>query len=519
VTPAPPPPRAQPERRDLEWDEDELETQIYDQPGGMPAPAVAAGAARKKTGAFVSAPTAPALFGADSLDLAVKAGFGGPNAVETRPIVPPERPIAPPPRKAGRATANGAALSAPSFPAPREPSMTARGTIIPEISVRRPPAPGKIWLAMGAVAVAGLAVGGYWIFSGDSGTKPQAPAAAPAEVAAATASKPAEPPPAPLPVDPSSGFDITTDPPSGRVRLDGSEIGNAPLRVRSLLAGKHQLEVGLAGYQTSTQEITVEQGKALQLAVKLDKAAATTSVIKLTSDPAGAKVSLVENGAKTALGVTPAEAKLEPTKKYEALFELDGYAAVTRPIAAGDTAVAVALVKNGGPTVTPAPAPPPKEISAVPPQPPKKVVAPTPPKPKPHREPAPPPPRREPPPPTRREVAQATRAEPSEPPRPIETKPAPIPVEPRPLTPRETTPAVGGAMGHLTLGAKPPCTVLINGQDTGKTTPVKDLEVKSGTVSVTLVNGEFGIRESFTVTVGSGESKKVIKDFSDRLPK
>src|SRR5262249_13082423 len=88
---ATPPPKPEPRRAEpaLEWDEDELETQIYDQPGEPPA--VAAGAARKKTGAFVSAPTAPAVVGADSLDLAVKSGFvGGPNAVDTRPMGPPD---------------------------------------------------------------------------------------------------------------------------------------------------------------------------------------------------------------------------------------------------------------------------------------------------------------------------------------------------------------------------------------------------------------------------------------------
>jgi serine/threonine protein kinase len=517
VTP-PPKPVERAERRPepaLEWDEDELETQIYDQPG-EPMPAVAAGAARKKTGAFVSAPTAPAVVGADSLDLAVKSGFVGPNAVETRPIGPPEKSPAPV-RKPGRATSNGSALAAPSFPAPREPSMTARGTIVPEISVRRPPNPAKIWLVAGAVGIACIAVGGYWIFSGSSTPRPQPPVVA----EAAPAAKAPEPPPAPLPVDPSSGFDITTDPPSGKVRLDGSEIGNAPLRVRSLLAGRHQLEVTAPGYQARAQEIVVEQGKALQLAVKLDKAttAAAMTVVKMTSTPSGAKVTLVDNGTKTALGVTPNEAKLDPAKKYEAIFELDGYQAATRPIGAGDTAVAVTLAKAGGPIVEPAP--PPKEISAVPPPPPppKRAAAPKPARP---RHEAPPPPAPAP----KREVAAAPREKPAL----IETRPseartetrsAPLPsapATPAPSSPREPAAASAGA-GHLTLGAKPPCTVLINGQDTGKTTPVKDLEVKSGTVSVTLVNGEFGIRESFSVTVAAGESKKIIKDFSDRLPK
>ena len=75
-----------------------------------------------------------------------------------------------------------------------------------------------------------------------------------------------------------------------------------------------------------------------------------------------------------------------------------------------------------------------------------------------------------------------------------------------------------GGLGKLTLGAKPPCQVIIDGKDTGRTTPLRDFEVQSGPVQVVLVNSEFGIRESFTVNVRSGETSKVIKDFSDRLP-
>jgi hypothetical protein len=124
-----------------------------------------------------------------------------------------------------------------------------------------------------------------------------------------------------------------------------------------------------------------------------------------------------------------------------------------------------------------------------------------------------------PPPAPKREVAQAAPA--AKPSAPVETKPATersAPVEARPAAAPPAAAASTG-VGRLTLGAKPPCSVLINGQDTGQTTPVRDLEVKSGSLAVTLVNSEFGIRESFTVNVAPGESKKVIKDFSDRLPR
>src|SRR5262249_44851670 len=147
----------------------------------------------------------------------------------------------------------------------------------------------------------------------------------------------------------------------------------------------------------------------------------------------------------------------------------------------------------------PSPPPPPPAAKPTPPPPPHPVARE---KPKPS------------PPAPKREVAQAAPPAPR-PPAPVETKPAterPAPVETRPAAPPPPA-AASTAVGHLTLGAKPPCSVFINGQDTGQTTPVRDLEVKSGALAVTLVNSEFGIRESFTVSVAPGESKKVIKDF------
>jgi hypothetical protein len=368
--------------------------------------------------------------------------------------------------------------------------MTARGTIVPDIKVRRPPSPGRLFFAaaLGAVAVAALVVGGFWVFS-----------PAPAPEAPRVVEPTAAPEPAPPPIDPNSGFDVTTDPPGARVRLDGQEIGNAPLRVRSLPAGKHTLEItGVTGYKLATREIVVEHGKAESLSIALEKeeGPAPPAIVKLTSEPPGAKVTLVAPGGRTVLGVTPTEAKLEGGKSYQAIFELDGHAPVTRSIGAGDTAIAAVLTRGGDAplAVAPAPAPPPKQIRA-------------------------PAPRRE---PSRRERRERPRRE-----RSVEVA-APRVTTPSGTAPIETAPSrdssgprtveMAAGTGKLTIGAKPPCSVIVDGRDTGRTTPVRDLEVKSGPVQVTLVNSEFGIRETFTVNVKPGETSKVIKDYSDKLP-
>jgi hypothetical protein len=391
--------------------------------------------------------------------------------------------------------------------------MTARGTIVPDIKVRRPPSPTRLLFAaaLGAVAVAALVVGGFWVFS-------PSPAQIGGEAPRVVATAPAPEPAATLPVDPNSGFDVTTDPPGSKVRLDGQEIGTAPLRVRSLSAGKHLLEIGgIAGHKPTRQELVVEQGRAQSLAIKLEKEEGppAPSVVKLTSEPPGARVTLIGGGGRTVLGVTPTEAKLEGGKSYEVLYELDGYAAVTKAIGPGEAAVAAVLTKGAVAApepvavAAPAPTPPPKQIRA----------------------PAPPP-RRE----SRRTESRHSEPRIVEPPRPRPERTAAVPkvTTPGGTTPIETAPSSGatrepastgprtvemtGGTGKLTLGAKPPCTVIIDGKDTGRTTPIREIEVKSGPVQITLVNSEFGIRESFTVQVKPGETSKVIKDYSDKLP-
>ncbi|MBA3540935.1 MAG: hypothetical protein H0T79_15085, partial [Deltaproteobacteria bacterium] len=73
--------------------------------------------------------------------------------------------------------------------------------------------------------------------------------------------------------------------------------------------------------------------------------------------------------------------------------------------------------------------------------------------------------------------------------------------------------------GMLTLGAKPPCEIFIDGSSTGKTTPQKDIKLPAGRHRITLVNNEFGIKESFAVDIKADATEKMIKDYSDRLPK
>ncbi len=73
------------------------------------------------------------------------------------------------------------------------------------------------------------------------------------------------------------------------------------------------------------------------------------------------------------------------------------------------------------------------------------------------------------------------------------------------------------AEGVLSLGAKPPCEIFIDGRNTGLRTPQRELKLPAGRRKITLLNNEFGIKESFWVEIKAGETTKTVKDFSDRI--
>ena len=71
--------------------------------------------------------------------------------------------------------------------------------------------------------------------------------------------------------------------------------------------------------------------------------------------------------------------------------------------------------------------------------------------------------------------------------------------------------------GTLMIGSKPPCRILVDGKDTGLTTPNRAVRVPAGRRTITLVNDELGIRHSETVTITGGRKAKMIRDLTDRI--
>jgi hypothetical protein len=72
--------------------------------------------------------------------------------------------------------------------------------------------------------------------------------------------------------------------------------------------------------------------------------------------------------------------------------------------------------------------------------------------------------------------------------------------------------------GTLSLGSKPPCEIYVDGSPTGLHTPQKEIKLPLGRHRIMLLNGEFGIKDTFTVDINADAPEKLIKDYSDKLP-
>ena len=363
--------------------------------------------------------------------------------------------------------------SAPAaMPAQLSAPMAAFGARI--TAGRRPPPTDRqrliFTVAVGAAALVAIIVIIVMLVSGRSKPAPVAPVPAPR--------------PAPVvAADPSTGFDLYVTPAGiTQWKLDGeSRTDRLPSRIRGIAPGPHAVQIDPPpGFLSQHQQVAVELGKASRVEITLQPIAGITGLFEST--PAGATVSLIVDGKRQTIGPSPTRTPLDPRNTYQVLFEKPGYVSVNRPItfSGGLEERVVASLELA------APAPP----------------APHTPSPPPESHPAPPPSRPSPPP-----VSRPTE-------RPAPSKPA----EPDPAPDKGDGPD-GKAQGVLVLGSKPPCDIAIDGNTTGLHTPQKEIKLSVGRHRITLSNGEFNIKDTFTVDIKADAPEKMIKDYSDQLPK
>ncbi|MCB9571458.1 MAG: PEGA domain-containing protein [Kofleriaceae bacterium] len=217
-------------------------------------------------------------------------------------------------------------------------------------------------------------------------------------------------------------------------------------------------------------------------------AAPVTTLVAMTftSVPPGATVVLIDGGQTTPLGQTPLQFSVEPDKRYEVMYTLEGHASVILPVdPAVATTIAASMVAadGGSPTVVAMPAPAPAAQAA-----PQVAAAP---------------------------VAQA------EPAVKHDRAPSSHKRASSARSSKRTAAAEparsSGSSGTLKIGAKPPCDIYVDGKKTGKVTPQAAMKLSAGKHTITLVNKEHKIKEQVRVTIEAGETTKVIKDLTSRM--
>ncbi|MEP6859683.1 MAG: PEGA domain-containing protein [Deltaproteobacteria bacterium] len=209
--------------------------------------------------------------------------------------------------------------------------------------------------------------------------------------------------------------------------------------------------------------------------------------VMLASNPPGASATLLDNstGASTPLGSTPVEASLDPTKQYDVRFELAGHRATTQhldPASSHKLEVALAepepTTTDSGADATPAPAPTGKH----------------------HR---------------RHQTAAKKAAT-----KRVATAPAArhakgddggISALAAASTARKDA-KQSDAPGILSITTSVPCAILLDGANTGKTTPTK-MSVPAGHHSIRLIAATQHINKQISVDVAPKKTTKLFQSF------
>ena len=532
---------------ELAWDDDELETQIYDNPEddpknraagqkpGKPLPLSAPAATGEHAAppmarvtapmasaavAAAAAPPSPSPTGPDLSSLvstskgwqsgtqapSPSSTLNGMGATGPRPLAPPANLAigsnkAPAPQRSGAAVAPARYEPSPndisSTFRPMDPSEPfARATFGSGVASQSNNKRGIMLLALGGAAVAAIAVVVVIAMSG--GKKDAAKTAQPSEKPASQ--QPVKDPTPTVLGDQNTGFDLYVTPQGvTQWKLDGeARTDRLPSRIRGIAPGPHTVQVDPpAGFMSQNQQVNVETGKAPKVEITLSPIQGIQGTFEST--PPGATVSLIIDGKRSTLGPAPIKAPLDPRMTYQVLFERPGYVSVNRPITftgALQEKVVVNLEKAGGavaelPTHTgTGPVTSPKQEPKTEP----KVVKP--------------------------EPKVIVKTEPKD---GVKTEPKDVvKTEPKDVVktePKDVVKAEPKGTGVLTLGSKPPCDIYVDGSSTGLHTPQREIKLAAGKHRITLMNNEFGIKETFVVEIKPDATEKMIKDYSDRLPK
>ncbi|MFN3198095.1 MAG: protein kinase domain-containing protein [Bradymonadia bacterium] len=288
-SPSPPP--------SLQWDDDELETSVWEGSKVTKAPTRDGPATVKNEPGSASSPFGSTLSDTEQApqvfdDSIHDQPTGGQRAVpHTPPVLPSDhRPTvdrsqgrgteqSPPPAASGLGPVPMTPLEQSPQDAPTlntEPSQAGDvGMGLPPTlyQSREPSLSRRIMLlSLLAVLAAGIGFGAWWLFK--------------------------EKPPS------TATMNVTSDPPAVTIYLDGRSIhdGPTPVRLSQIPPGERRLVISAPGFETATKTINIDAGRLVELGIKLNPKGSTQKLgIALRSEPAGARVWIDDQvqGART----------------------------------------------------------------------------------------------------------------------------------------------------------------------------------------------------------------------------
>ena len=327
----------------------------------------------------------------------------------------------------------------------------------------------KLVLPMVLLVIAGIAIGGYVVFSGatikpsnqavaESGVAPRPVMAAPvAQVGSTTRAAPAQEAaagavpaanPEPAVAEPAVAEPAVPEP--APVPPEPAPAGNLAAPIASVPAAN------VASAPAANVASAAAAARSSEPAAPVEPVARASALVevRIDSTPSGATVTLVDRGKSQYVGNTPVNATVDASREYDLVFTSPSKATkvehfnakLTRHVAVTLGARAIAA----------------KAAESAP-----------------------------------RHVEKA----------PADAAPA---LQVKKSAKAAAEPVLGE--GTLMISSKPPCEIIIDGTPTGLTTPQRSIPLSTGPHKITLVNSEKDIQKTVNVQITANATEKVIED-------
>ncbi|MEM9862226.1 MAG: PEGA domain-containing protein [Myxococcota bacterium] len=260
-----------------------------------------------------------------------------------------------------------------------------------------------------------------------------------------------------------TGFALTTTPAGAKVFVDGRELpGVTPMRVTDLTPGSHTIRAELAGRATWQRVFQFAEGTVMELAETLTAAEIS---VAFRSEPDGARVTLVRGDERRSIGRTPTETTVDVSgDPWRVEMTLSRYEDWNGPL----------RVPEGQTSAT-----------------------------------------------VRAELERASRGTDRgdvRPPRMVVTRMLNPIVRDTPMTTPMVTPMttpMATGNGTVDINTRPWSEVYVDGRRVGNT-PQRGLTLSAGRHRIRFVNPDFNISETMTITVRAGQNERVIRTLTPR---